>query len=35
VSLPHRDIQFKTTSDDVGIAYWEIGSGLQLIVTHN
>ena len=35
VDTPHRHIQFTTTEDGVGIAYWEIGSGLPLIVTHN
>jgi len=35
VDLPHRDIQFTTTEDGVGIAYWEIGSGVPIIVTHN
>jgi len=35
VNTPHRDIQFTTTEDGVGIAYWEIGSGIPLIVTHN
>ena len=35
MDLPHRDIQFTTTADGVGIAYWEIGSGLPVIVTHN
>ena len=35
VDTPHRDIQFTTTEDGVGIAYWEIGSGIPLIVTHN
>ena len=35
VDTPHRDIQFTTTADGVGIAYWEIGSGLPLIITHN
>ena len=35
VNTLHRDIQFTTTEDGVGIAYWEIGSGLPLIVTHN
>jgi class 3 adenylate cyclase len=35
VDTPHRDIQFTTTEDGFGIAYWEIGSGLPLIVTHN
>ena len=35
VEIPHRDIQFTTTSDGVGIAYWEIGSGLPVIVIHN
>jgi len=35
VDTPHHDIQFTTTEDGVGIAYWEIGSGIPLIVTHN
>ena len=35
VDTPHRGIQFTTTEDGFGIAYWEIGSGLPLIVTHN
>ena len=35
MDLPHRDIQFTTTADGVGIAYWEIGSGIPVIVTHN
>ena len=35
VDTPHRHIQFTTTEDGVGIAYWGIGSGLPLIVTHN
>ena len=35
MDTPHRDIQFTTTEDGFGIAYWEIGSGLPLIVTHN
>jgi len=35
VDLPHRDIKFTTTEDGVGIAYWEIGSGIPLIITHN
>ncbi len=35
MDLPHRDIQFTTTADGVGIAYWEIGSGIPFIVTHN
>ena len=35
VSFPHRDIQFTRTSDDVGIAYWEIGSGIPIILVHN
>ena len=35
VAIPHGDIQFTTTADGVGIAYWEIGSGLPVVVTHN
>ena len=35
VDTPQPDIQFTTTEDGVGIAYWEIGSGSPLIVTHN
>ena len=35
VDLPRPDIQFATTEDHVGIAHWELGSGLPLIVTHN
>lgn len=29
------DIHFATTSDDVSIAYWSIGSGPALLITHN
>ncbi len=28
-------IRFTTTSDGVGIAYWSIGSGPPLLITHN
>jgi class 3 adenylate cyclase/pimeloyl-ACP methyl ester carboxylesterase len=35
VDIPHRDIQFTTTADGVGIAYWEIGSGIPIILIHN
>lgn len=35
MDIPSSDIQFTTAEDGVGIAYWEIGSGLPLIVTHN
>ena len=35
MELPHRDIQFTTTADDVGIAYWEIGSGIPIILFHS
>ena len=35
VDLPHRDIKFTTTDDGVGIAYWEIGSGMPLVIVNN
>ena len=35
MDLPQRDIRFTTTDDGVPIAFWEIGSGLPLIITHN
>jgi class 3 adenylate cyclase len=35
VDIPHHDIKFTTTADGVGIAYWEIGSGLPVVITHN
>ena len=35
VDLPQRDIRFTTTDDGVAIAFWEIGSGLPLIITQN
>lgn len=30
-----RDIQFVSTEDGVNIAYWELGSGLPVIISHN
>lgn len=35
MDYPHRDIRFTTTEDGVSIAYWEIGEGKPLVITHN
>ncbi len=35
MDVSHRDIQFATTEDSVAIAYWEIGSGVPIIVIHS
>ena len=35
VDLPHRDIRFATTDDGVGIAFWEIGSGIPLVISNS
>ena len=35
VDIPHHDIKFTTTADGVNVAYWEIGSGLPVVITHN
>ncbi len=35
MDLPHRDIRFATTDDGVGIAFWEIGSGMPLVIANS
>ena len=35
VDIPYHDIKFTTTADGVNVAYWEIGSGLPVVITQN
>jgi len=35
VDIPHRNIRFATTEDGVDIAFWEIGAGKPVVITHN
>ncbi len=35
VDSSHRDIQYATTTDGLKIAYWDIGSGIPIILIHS
>jgi class 3 adenylate cyclase len=35
VERPHRDIRFASTEDGIDIAFWEIGSGIPIVIIQN